>query len=243
MASDHSAVLTREGLDALIAAPGNAGDRVCGPTARDRAIVYGDISGAEDLPEGDGDETFALFGERAANWRPCNARLSDIERARRSKPRKPIVSKRRWKKDMVGKTSQSPRHINAPPAPTPEVLEICASFGNDRHRMMDILHAVQDRYRWIAPETMEAIAEATGLSRIQVEGVASFYTFFSLTPKGRVTIRLCDDIIDRYRRARGGGRANSRRRWASRSARPRRTVRSRSNTRPASACATRRRRR
>ena len=99
---------------------------------------------------------------------------------------------------MVGKTSQSPRQIDAPPAPTPEVLEICASFGNDRHRMMDILHAVQDRYRWIAPETMETIAEATGLSRIQVEGVASFYSFFSLTPKGRVTIRLCDDIIDRY---------------------------------------------
>ena len=99
---------------------------------------------------------------------------------------------------MVGKTSQSPRQIDAPPAPTPEVVEICASFGNDRHRMMDILHAVQDRYRWIAPETMEAIAEATGLSRIEVEGVASFYSFFSLEPKGRVTIRLCDDIIDRY---------------------------------------------
>ena len=65
MTSDRSAVLTREGLDALIAAPGNAGDRVCGPTARERAIVYGDISGAEDPPEGDGGETFALFGERA----------------------------------------------------------------------------------------------------------------------------------------------------------------------------------
>ncbi len=92
----------------------------------------------------------------------------------------------------------SPRPSDVPPAPRPEVLEICASYDNDPHRMMDILHAIQDRYRWIAPETMEAIAEATGLSRIKVEGVASFYSFFSLTPKGRVTIRLCDDIIDRY---------------------------------------------
>jgi [NiFe] hydrogenase diaphorase moiety large subunit len=64
--------------------------------------------------------------------------------------------------------------------------------------MMDILHTIQDRHRWIAPETMETIAEATGLSRIQVEGVASFYSFFSLEPKGRVTIRLCNDIIDRF---------------------------------------------
>jgi [NiFe] hydrogenase diaphorase moiety large subunit len=99
---------------------------------------------------------------------------------------------------MVGKTSQSHRAVNAPPAPRPEVLKICASFDNDPHRMMDILHAVQHRYRWIAPETMETIAGATGLSRIKVEGVASFYSFFSLVPKGRVTIRLCDDIIDRY---------------------------------------------
>ncbi len=99
---------------------------------------------------------------------------------------------------MVGRNSQSAHAVNVPPAPTPEVLAICAEYGNDRHRMMDILHTIQDRYHWIAPETMEAIAEATGLSRIQVEGVASFYTFFSLTPKGRVTIRLCDDIIDRF---------------------------------------------
>lgn len=97
---------------------------------------------------------------------------------------------------MVGNTSQ--RSVNVPPGSKPDVLKICNSVGNDPHRMMDILHMVQDRYRWVAPETMETIAQATGLSRIQVEGVASFYSFFSLKPKGRVTIRLCDDIIDRF---------------------------------------------
>lgn len=45
---------------------------------------------------------------------------------------------------------------------------------------------------------MEAIAAATGLTRIAVEGVASFYSFLSLAPKGRVVIRLCDDIVDRF---------------------------------------------
>lgn len=99
---------------------------------------------------------------------------------------------------MDVKTSQSPTTVDAAIAPKEEILAICSEYGNDRHRMMDILHAVQNRYRWISPETMEAIAEATDLSRIQVEGVASFYTFYSLTPKGHVTIRLCDDIIDRF---------------------------------------------
>ena len=79
-----------------------------------------------------------------------------------------------------------------------EVAAICASFGNDRHRMLDILLAVQEARRCITPATMDAIAEAVGLTRIAVEGVASFYSFLSLTPKGRVTIRLCDDIVDRF---------------------------------------------
>ncbi len=79
-----------------------------------------------------------------------------------------------------------------------DVPEICARYSNDHHRMMDILIDVQERYRWISPDAMEAVAAATGLSRISVEGVASFYSFFSQEPKGRVTIRLCDDIIDRF---------------------------------------------
>ena len=83
-------------------------------------------------------------------------------------------------------------------APKSEILEICARFGNDKHRMLDILHDVQDQYRWISPASMETIAEATELTRVQVEGVASFYSFFSLAPRGRVTIRICDDIVDRY---------------------------------------------
>ena len=84
------------------------------------------------------------------------------------------------------------------PVPAAEVLAICSAFGNDKHRMLDILREVQDRYRCIAPSTMDYIATATGLTRIAVEGVASFYSFLSLTPKGRVTIRLCDDIVDRF---------------------------------------------
>ncbi len=82
--------------------------------------------------------------------------------------------------------------------PEGEIAAICESYGRDRHRMLDILREVQDRYRCIAPSTMDRIAADTGLTRIEVEGVASFYSFLSLTPKGRVTIRLCDDIVDRF---------------------------------------------
>ena len=78
------------------------------------------------------------------------------------------------------------------------MARVCQRFGDDRHRLLDILLDLQDRFRVIAPEAMEIVAARTGLSRIEVEGVASFYAFLSLTPKGRVTIRLCDDIVDRF---------------------------------------------
>ncbi len=79
-----------------------------------------------------------------------------------------------------------------------EVAAICETFGNDRHRMLDILRALQDRYRCVSPHIMTIVARQTGLTRVAVEGVATFYSFLSLSPKGRVTIRLCDDIIDRF---------------------------------------------
>ncbi|MDJ0992686.1 MAG: NAD(P)H-dependent oxidoreductase subunit E [Dinoroseobacter sp.] len=79
-----------------------------------------------------------------------------------------------------------------------EVEAICARYGNDARRMMDILIDVQARLRWIPPTALEIIASATGQSRVAVEGVASFYAFLSQEPKGRIIIRLCDDIVDRF---------------------------------------------
>jgi [NiFe] hydrogenase diaphorase moiety large subunit len=84
-----------------------------------------------------------------------------------------------------------------PPIPDADIISVCEGYGNDRHRMLDILRDLQDRFRWISPQIMTIVARQTGLSRVAVEGVATFYSFLSLTPKGRVTIRLCDDIIDR----------------------------------------------
>ena len=78
------------------------------------------------------------------------------------------------------------------------IVAICAAYGNDRHRMLDILRDVQEAFRCISAQSLETVAACTGLSRVQVEGVASFYSFLSLTPKGRITIRLCDDIVDRF---------------------------------------------
>ena len=93
--------------------------------------------------------------------------------------------------------SQHPSSDNSA-VPEHEIVAICEAYGDDRRRMLDILRDIQDRFRCISPATMDIVARQTKLSRVEVEGVASFYAFLSLTPKGRVTIRLCDDIVDRH---------------------------------------------
>ena len=45
---------------------------------------------------------------------------------------------------------------------------------------------------------MTSIARQLGTYRVEVEGMISFYAFLSSAPLGEITIRLCDDIIDRH---------------------------------------------
>ena len=76
------------------------------------------------------------------------------------------------------------------------VREICGSLGNDRSRLMDIVRMVQERLGCIDSTAMDSIAEGVSVHRVEVESVVSFYAFLSSKPKGKVVIRLCDDIID-----------------------------------------------
>jgi len=81
------------------------------------------------------------------------------------------------------------------------VKEICQAHGNDRGRMMDIVRDVQARFGCVSSEALDRIAGEVSARRVEVEGVVSFYSFLSARPKGRVVIRLCDDIIDEMKGA------------------------------------------
>ena len=78
-----------------------------------------------------------------------------------------------------------------------KVKEICADAGNSPNRMMDIVQAVQKTFGFVSDDAIELIAKATSTPRVDVESTVSFYAFLSKTPKGKIVIRLCDDIIDR----------------------------------------------
>jgi len=89
------------------------------------------------------------------------------------------------------------------------IKDICRACDNDAARMMDIVEAVQRQAGCVDGEALDIIARQTGTHRVEVEGVVSFYSFLSRKPKGKVVIRLCDDIVDRFQGADRIGRAFS----------------------------------
>ncbi len=57
--------------------------------------------------------------------------------------------------------------------------------------LMPILQGAQEIYGYLPAEVISHIAKKTGISMEEIYGVASFYSQFSLNPKGDVTIAVC----------------------------------------------------
>jgi NADH-quinone oxidoreductase subunit E/NADP-reducing hydrogenase subunit HndA len=56
---------------------------------------------------------------------------------------------------------------------------------------MMILSDIQKEYGYIPLEVQEIVSERTGVSVAEIYGVVTFYSFFSLTPKGKYVIGVC----------------------------------------------------
>ena len=78
------------------------------------------------------------------------------------------------------------------------IKKICRKFGNDRARLMDIVREIQQEFGYVPPEHYGLIAREAGTHRVEVESVISFYAFLSDRRQGKVVLRLCNDIIDRF---------------------------------------------
>ena len=77
------------------------------------------------------------------------------------------------------------------------VKEVCLQYNNDRMYLMDILRKVQADHGSVSDAAIDVIAEAVSIPRVEVESTVTFYAFLSKEKKGKVVIRLCNDIIDK----------------------------------------------
>ena len=73
-----------------------------------------------------------------------------------------------------------------------KVNEIIAKYGRKQAALIPILQEVQEEYRYLPEEILTYIAMVMNLSPATVYGVATFYAQFSLEPKGKYIVRICD---------------------------------------------------
>lgn len=74
-----------------------------------------------------------------------------------------------------------------------------SDFSADRTALLDNLWAVQNKHGYIRREDIEACSRALDISTVEVEGVISFYHFFTRKPAGEVTIYLNKSIVSEHR--------------------------------------------
>ena len=75
--------------------------------------------------------------------------------------------------------------------------EILAGFSPDRENLLQLLHALQDNHpqNYLTEESLRAAARHLGINLSWVYGVAGYYSMFSLKPRGRYIIRVCNSPV------------------------------------------------
>lgn len=90
------------------------------------------------------------------------------------------------------------------------IKDVCKSFGNKPGEVINVLHKVQGEYGYLSAEAQEVIANELNIPISRVYGIVSFYSFFTMTPKGRYPISIClgtacyvrgaEKVLDEFKR-------------------------------------------
>ena len=71
------------------------------------------------------------------------------------------------------------------------ITEIVERYKNEPTPTMMILEDIQKEYGYIPLEVQELVSDLTGVPVSEIYGVVTFYSFFSMTPKGKYVIGVC----------------------------------------------------
>jgi len=72
-----------------------------------------------------------------------------------------------------------------------KIEEICDRYKDEKTPLIMILSDIQNEYGYIPLEAQEIVSAKTGTPVAEIYGVVTFYSFFSLEPKGKYVIGCC----------------------------------------------------
>lgn len=71
------------------------------------------------------------------------------------------------------------------------IEDILTSYPPRQENLIPVLQELQERQGYLAPEALQALAAASGISENEIYGVASFYAQFRFQPPAEHTIHVC----------------------------------------------------
>ena len=72
-----------------------------------------------------------------------------------------------------------------------QLLEVIAAHKGERGAAIPVLHEAQDIYGYLPIEVQKIISEGLDVPLAEIYGIVTFYTQFSLNPKGEYQIGVC----------------------------------------------------
>ena len=82
---------------------------------------------------------------------------------------------------------------------TKELLKVLeqqiGTADHPRELAVDVMIALQEQYGYLSDAALEEAAGLLGMSPLEVEELATFYTFIYRRPVGKYVIHLCDSLI------------------------------------------------
>lgn len=72
-----------------------------------------------------------------------------------------------------------------------ELEQILSKYTNDKSNLIQILNEVQEKFGYVPTIAQEEIAKYLGIEVAEVYGVVTFYSRFTLKPKGKYAISVC----------------------------------------------------
>jgi len=72
-----------------------------------------------------------------------------------------------------------------------QLKEAIALHKTQKGALMPVIQAAQGIYGYMPEEVQKMVAEGMGVSLAEIYGIVTFYSQFSLTPKGKYKISIC----------------------------------------------------
>jgi NADP-reducing hydrogenase subunit HndA len=81
--------------------------------------------------------------------------------------------------------------VDLKPNQVEQLKSVCKQFNNNPGELINVLHKAQSIFGYLPAEVQEVVAHELNIPIAKVYGVVTFYTYFTMLPKGKYPISVC----------------------------------------------------